>query len=104
VQVRYSTDDGRIPERQSAANVRTELSSDDRISRLALWLSDETDCQSADGEPAYSLADCALSSAITIQLGLNSSLGSVASTGDNLTVYFTPRTGTESPDVARLSF
>jgi hypothetical protein len=105
VSVTYGTDDGRIREHTAPASVRAVLTkAEDHVTSLALWLSDELRCDTSDSELAYTQADCNTTLGVTLQLGLNASLGSAGSFGDRLTVYFTPRFSAEPPQAVQLSF
>jgi hypothetical protein len=95
VEVRYSTDDGRLAERKTTASVRAELTSEDHLGELSLWISDEMNCTSPSSQLDYTPADCMQMKAATVQLGLNSSSG--ASDG-GLHVYFIPRFGDARPE------
>ena len=95
VEVRYSTDDGRLVERKTTASVRAGLTEHNELSELSLWVSDEMNCSSPDSQLDYTPTDCTQMKAATVQLGLNTSSGP---SDGGLNVYFIPRFGDEKPD------
>jgi hypothetical protein len=99
VEVRYSTDDGRLTARKTTANVRAGLTPEDELSELSLWISDEMTCSSTDSRLDYTPTDCTHMKAATVQLGLSSAGGADSEPADGgLNVYFLPRFGDELPD------
>lgn len=93
VNVRYSTEDGRLAERETTANVRAQLSTENTLRELSIWISDEMTCSSTTSQLAYAPVDCTQTKAATVQLGLSSS----GASDGGLNVYFIPRFADQPP-------
>jgi hypothetical protein len=78
--------------------VRAQLSTDNELRDLSLWISDEMTCSSTNSQLDYTPLDCTQMKAAAVQLGLS---GSGAISDGGLSVFFIPRFSDEQQRPAR---